>query len=100
MSQRERTGIGDAGRKGRQELVRVFGFPSESADDSEVDVLREAGLTPALKGQATDETKPTPRAWQKAWTSRAAAKIGFTERGGGGRGPAAQRARTSRGARG
>ena len=60
MSQRERAGIGDAGRKGRQELVRVFGFSSESADDGEVNVLREAGLTPALKGQAPDETEKKP----------------------------------------
>jgi hypothetical protein len=47
MSQRELVGIGDAGRKGRQELIRVFGFLSEPADDGEVNILREARLTPA-----------------------------------------------------
>jgi len=60
MSQRERASIGDAGRKSRQEQVREFGFPSESADDGKVDVLREAGLTPALEGQAPDETEAKP----------------------------------------
>lgn len=57
MSQREFASIGDAGRKDRQELVRVFGFPSEPADDGEVDVLRQARFTPALERQTTDETE-------------------------------------------
>ena len=57
MSQCELASIGDARRKGRQELVCVLGFQSEPADDGEVNVLREAGFTPALESQATDETE-------------------------------------------
>jgi hypothetical protein len=48
MSQRELSGIGDAGRKGRQELVRVVWFTSKPAEHGEVDVLRKSGFPPAL----------------------------------------------------
>ena len=57
MSKREAANIGDAGRKDRQEQVCVFGLPSKPADDRDVEALRQAGFTPALERQATDETE-------------------------------------------
>jgi hypothetical protein len=60
MSQRERARTGNARGKGGQELIRVFRLPPEPTDDGEVDALGETGLTPALEGQATDETKTKP----------------------------------------
>jgi hypothetical protein len=82
MAQGERAGIGDAGRKGRQKLVGVFGFPSESADDGEVDVLREAGLTPALEGQAPDETEAKPSGAAELLNLQGRRKDGVHEAGG------------------
>ena len=64
-AKRELTGVGDARRVTGEQKIDILLLAAESGEQANIDVTREAGLTPTLDGDSTNDAESARMAFEE-----------------------------------